>query len=88
MADEILTSNILNITSKTHGRVMEIYIVFCLQVFVWPYLSKLPVEGIHSPTSLLKLFTIWSQVPRYVWNVLLLCTVWFKFNEKEQKFQK
>lgn len=46
------------------------------------------MEGIHSPTSLLKLFTIWSQVPRYVWNILLLCTVWFKFNKREQKISK
>ncbi|XP_054276631.1 small subunit processome component 20 homolog [Macrosteles quadrilineatus] len=34
-------------------------------VFVWPYLPKLPVEGIHSPTPLMKLFMAWSQLPRY-----------------------
>ncbi|CAH0545672.1 unnamed protein product [Brassicogethes aeneus] len=34
-------------------------------VFVWPYLEKLNVEGIHSPTSLLKLFCQWGSNPRY-----------------------
>lgn len=41
----------------------EINVVF--NVFVWPYLDKLTVEGIHSPTSLLKLFTQWGSNPRY-----------------------
>ncbi|XP_068083874.1 small subunit processome component 20 homolog [Anabrus simplex] len=35
------------------------------QVFVWPYLEKLPVEGMQSPTALLKLFSTWSQHSRY-----------------------
>ncbi|KAF6203330.1 hypothetical protein GE061_003748 [Apolygus lucorum] len=35
------------------------------KVYVWPYLSKLPVEGIHSPTAQLRLFMVWSQNPRY-----------------------
>lgn len=34
-------------------------------VFVWPYLSKLTMEGIHSPTNLLKLFKQWGSKPRY-----------------------
>ncbi|KAJ8922427.1 hypothetical protein NQ315_004373 [Exocentrus adspersus] len=34
-------------------------------VFVWPYLPKLNVEGIHSPTSLLKLFAQWGSNPKY-----------------------
>lgn len=34
-------------------------------VAVFPWLRKLPVEGIHSPTSLLKLFMAWSQNSRY-----------------------
>ncbi|RZB39164.1 small subunit processome component 20 -like, partial [Asbolus verrucosus] len=35
------------------------------KVFVWPYLDKLNVEGIHSPTTLLKLFIQWGSNPRY-----------------------
>ncbi|OXU31234.1 hypothetical protein TSAR_014768 [Trichomalopsis sarcophagae] len=35
------------------------------QVAVFPWLNKLPVEGIHSPTPLLKMFAAWSHNPRY-----------------------
>lgn len=35
------------------------------KAFVWPWLHRLPVEGIHSPTSLMKLFLVWSQHTRY-----------------------
>lgn len=34
-------------------------------VAVFPWLRKLPVEGIHSPTALLKLFVAWGQNSRY-----------------------
>lgn len=34
-------------------------------VFVWPWLDKLTIESIHSPTALLKLFYQWSLNPRY-----------------------
>ncbi|XP_078042078.1 small subunit processome component 20 homolog [Augochlora pura] len=34
-------------------------------VAVFPWLEKLPIEGIHSPTPLLKLFITWSQNSRY-----------------------
>ncbi|XP_015598459.1 small subunit processome component 20 homolog [Cephus cinctus] len=34
-------------------------------VAVFPWLEKLPIEGIHSPTALLKLFVSWSQNSRY-----------------------
>uniref|UniRef100_A0A6P7FQB3 Small subunit processome component 20 homolog n=1 Tax=Diabrotica virgifera virgifera TaxID=50390 RepID=A0A6P7FQB3_DIAVI len=34
-------------------------------VFVWPYLDKLNIEGIHSPTALLKLIAQWGSNPRY-----------------------
>lgn len=34
-------------------------------VFVWPYLEKLNIEGIHSPTALLKLICQWGSNPRY-----------------------
>ncbi|XP_072743036.1 small subunit processome component 20 homolog [Anoplolepis gracilipes] len=34
-------------------------------VAIFPWLKKLPVEGIHSPTALLKLFMAWGQNPRY-----------------------
>ncbi|KAL0099682.1 hypothetical protein PUN28_019823 [Cardiocondyla obscurior] len=41
----------------------EIDAVFHVAIF--PLLEKLPVEGIHSPTTLLKLFMAWSQNSRY-----------------------
>ncbi|KMR04659.1 small subunit processome component 20-like protein [Lasius niger] len=41
----------------------EIDAVFHVAIFPW--LQKLPVEGIHSPTALLKLFMAWGQNPRY-----------------------
>ncbi|XP_055709541.1 small subunit processome component 20 homolog [Phlebotomus papatasi] len=41
----------------------EIEAVF--EIFIWPQLSKLPIECIHSPTPLLKLFLAWSTNPRY-----------------------
>lgn len=41
----------------------EIDAVF--DVFIWPYLDRLSVEGIHSPTALLKLFAQWGSLPRY-----------------------
>jgi len=34
-------------------------------VAIFPWLQKLPVEGISSPTALLKLFMAWGQNPRY-----------------------
>lgn len=34
-------------------------------VIVFPWLERLPIEGIHSPTALLKLFISWSQNSRY-----------------------
>ncbi|CAL7939981.1 unnamed protein product [Xylocopa violacea] len=34
-------------------------------VAVFPWLEKLPMEGIHSPTPLLKLLMAWSQNSRY-----------------------
>lgn len=34
-------------------------------VAVFPLLEKLPIEGIHSPTALLKLFGAWAMNPRY-----------------------
>lgn len=33
--------------------------------FVWPYVDKLPTEGIYSPTALLKLFSEWCSIPKY-----------------------
>lgn len=41
----------------------EIDAVF--DTFVWPYLNKLTIEGIHSPTVLLKLFATWGSIPKY-----------------------
>ncbi|KOX69407.1 Small subunit processome component 20 like protein [Melipona quadrifasciata] len=34
-------------------------------VAVFPWLEQLPMDGIHSPTPLLKLFMVWSQNSRY-----------------------
>ncbi|XP_043248533.1 small subunit processome component 20 homolog [Colletes gigas] len=34
-------------------------------VAVFPWVEKLPIDGIHSPTPLLKLFLSWSQNSRY-----------------------
>ncbi|XP_026828311.1 small subunit processome component 20 homolog [Ooceraea biroi] len=34
-------------------------------VAIFPWLQKLPIEGIHSPTALLKLFMAWGQNSRY-----------------------
>lgn len=34
-------------------------------VAIFPWLQKLPVEGIHSPTALLKLFMAWGENSRY-----------------------
>jgi U3 small nucleolar RNA-associated protein 20 len=45
----------------------EIDVIFDL--FIWPYLEKLPTDSIHSPTPLLKLFLEWSRNSRY--HVLL-----------------
>lgn len=36
-----------------------------LRVFVSPLVDRLPIEGVHSPTALMKLFVVWSQHPRY-----------------------
>lgn len=41
----------------------EINALFTVGVFPW--LEKLPIEGIHSPTPLLKIFLAWSQNSRY-----------------------
>nr|CAI5867717.1 unnamed protein product [Callosobruchus analis] len=41
-------------------------------VFVWPYIDKLNTEGIHSPTTLLKLFVQWGSYPRY-FTLLVKC---------------
>lgn len=35
------------------------------RLFVWPQLGRLPQEGIHAATPLLKLFTVFSKNPRY-----------------------
>ncbi|KAF5285550.1 hypothetical protein FQA39_LY16615 [Lamprigera yunnana] len=38
----------------------------CLfDMFVWPYLTKLSLESMQNPTSLLKLLAQWGALPRY-----------------------
>ncbi|XP_023019456.2 LOW QUALITY PROTEIN: small subunit processome component 20 homolog [Leptinotarsa decemlineata] len=49
------------------------------ELFVWPNLSKLNIESIHSPTALLKLIAIWASNPRY-FPLLVKC----KENEHNQ----
>lgn len=48
----------------------ELRVVF--ESLIWPLLSKLHIEGIHSPTALLKLFNTWCQNPRY-YVLLITC---------------
>ena len=35
-----------------------------LDSFVWPHLSKLPLENLQNPTALLKLLATWSVHPK------------------------
>ncbi|XP_051172265.1 small subunit processome component 20 homolog [Leptopilina boulardi] len=55
----------------------EIDALFTVGVFPW--LEKLPIEGIHSPTPLLKMFLAWSQNSRY-FSLLI------KHKENDEKF--
>ncbi|CAG9093810.1 unnamed protein product [Plutella xylostella] len=41
----------------------ELHVIF--ETLVWPLLPRLHIEGIHSPTALLKLFNTWCLNPRY-----------------------
>lgn len=41
----------------------ELFVIF--ETLIWPLVTRLHIEGIHSPTALLKLFNIWCQNPRY-----------------------
>ncbi|KAL5010991.1 hypothetical protein ScPMuIL_013296 [Solemya velum] len=41
---------------------VEIDAIF--EALVWPQLSKLPTEGVYSPTPLLKLFHTWTKHPK------------------------
>ncbi|XP_013199858.2 small subunit processome component 20 homolog [Amyelois transitella] len=47
----------------------ELQLLF--ETLLWPTIPKLHIEGIHSPTALLKLFNEWCQNPR---NYILLIT--------------
>ncbi|OWR44952.1 hypothetical protein KGM_210874 [Danaus plexippus plexippus] len=49
----------------------ELYVLF--QTLIWPLVPRLQIEGIHSPTALLKLFNIWCQNPRY-YILLITCS--------------
>nr|CAD7579402.1 unnamed protein product [Timema californicum] len=51
------------------------------RVMVFPYLDKLPIEGIHSPTALLKLFSALSKQPRFDTPHTLL-PVWLTNNRQ------
>lgn len=41
----------------------ELYVIF--DTLLWPIIPKLDIEGIHTPTALLKLFNVWCENPRY-----------------------
>ncbi|XP_053608053.1 small subunit processome component 20 homolog [Plodia interpunctella] len=41
----------------------ELHLLF--ETLLWPTIPKLHIEGIHSPTALLKLFNEWCLNPRY-----------------------
>ncbi|VVC88993.1 unnamed protein product [Leptidea sinapis] len=41
----------------------ELYVIY--ETLIWPMLPRLHIEGIHSPTALLKLLNIWCLNPRY-----------------------
>lgn len=41
----------------------ELRLVF--ETLLWPLIPKLHIEGIHTPTALLRLFNSWCQNPRY-----------------------
>lgn len=41
----------------------QINVIF--ELFVWPSINKMNIEGIHSPTALLKLIMQWGSNPRY-----------------------
>lgn len=41
----------------------ELRLIF--ETLIWPLIPKLQIEGIHTPTALLRLFNSWCQNPRY-----------------------
>ncbi|CAK1596413.1 unnamed protein product [Parnassius mnemosyne] len=49
----------------------ELFVLF--ETLVWPLMPKLHIEGIHSPTALLKLINVWCQNPRY-YILLITCS--------------
>ncbi|KAM3959212.1 small subunit processome component 20 homolog [Aphomia sociella] len=49
----------------------ELYVIY--ETLLWPLIPKLHIEGIHSPTVLLKLLNAWCQNPRY-YTLLVTCS--------------
>ncbi|XP_026753920.2 small subunit processome component 20 homolog [Galleria mellonella] len=49
----------------------ELYVIY--DTLLWPLIPKLHIEGIHSPTVLLKLLNAWCQNPRY-YTLLVTCS--------------
>lgn len=49
----------------------ELYVVF--ETLIYPLMPKLHIEGIHSPTALLRLINVWCQNPRY-YILLVTCS--------------
>ncbi|XP_050560675.1 small subunit processome component 20 homolog [Spodoptera frugiperda] len=41
----------------------ELFVMY--ETLIWPLMPKLHIEGIHSPTALLRLLNAWCQNPRY-----------------------
>ncbi|XP_041978665.1 small subunit processome component 20 homolog [Aricia agestis] len=48
----------------------ELFVIY--KTLIWPILPKLHIEGIHSPTALLKLINTWCQNPKY-YVLLVTC---------------
>ncbi|CAG4990641.1 unnamed protein product [Colias eurytheme] len=49
----------------------ELYVIY--ETLIWPVLPRLHIEGIYSPTVLLKLFNTWCLNPRY-YILLITCS--------------
>lgn len=49
----------------------ELFVMY--ETLIWPLLPKLHIEGIHSPTALLRLLNAWCQNPRY-YILLITCS--------------
>ncbi|XP_059048570.1 small subunit processome component 20 homolog [Achroia grisella] len=49
----------------------ELYVMY--DTVLWPLIPKLHIDGIHTPTVILKLFNTWCLNPRY-YTLLIVCS--------------